>query len=598
MIGEGDSLRDCKWKKYHRSISLTDQAFDDTGGFSYTLTLYPTDAMFEMYSTKNPSVAAFGVACVIVFTSLMFALYDCLMSKSIRKKGSLLAAKREFVRYVSHEVRTPLNTVCLGLNLLQDDLQQAFGKKKKHHKKDLPALLGDEEEEKSSSPAVEGQQSAQASALQLAEEILTSAHSAVSVLNDFLNYDKIENKSLTLDLSVLNVWHGLEQTLTTFKVPAEAKTVDLRLDFDTLGETDEVERPLPVCGSAKDLPLSTLQKRMIADPARIAQVFRNLLSNAIKFTGNGGKVTVNAKWIPPASTPKPKKGGQHDLVTLSNGTEIIASSVGFIQVTIQDNGAGMTKKQLDQVFAAGVQFNRNMLQSGEGSGLGMYIAKEIVAQHGGLLTARSDGIGMGSTFVVLLPLYYIPDDCLPDGLHRKLQLQLSAESFAGPGESASREDHQMAITSNKVFEPLHILVVDDAVSNRKLLQRMLERMGHICDEAKDGAEAIQKVLGDGQVEGRPYFDTILLDSEMPVLSGPDAVKKLRDEGVDSFVVGITGNVLPEDISYFKRCGANEVLHKPVDFDALGALWMEFGIGGGNADLGQVVESMPPVLLRD
>ena len=69
------------------------------------------------------------------------------------------------------------------------------------------------------------------------------------------------------------------------------------------------------------------------------------------------------------------------------------------------------------------------------------------------------------------------------------------------------------------------------------------------------------------------------------MNGPDAVKKLRHGGCDSFVVGITGNVLPEDITHFKDCGANEVLHKPVDLDSLAALWMEYGIsggGGGNA----------------
>jgi CheY-like chemotaxis protein len=64
---------------------------------------------------------------------------------------------------------------------------------------------------------------------------------------------------------------------------------------------------------------------------------------------------------------------------------------------------------------------------------------------------------------------------------------------------------------------------------------------------------------------------------MPVLNGPGAVAQVRKLGCTSFIVGVTGNVLVEDVDYFKACGANSVFPKPLQLPSLEALWVEYGV---------------------
>lgn len=127
LQGKGD-LHNAAYDRYRQGTVLT-AGYDDfypIASTTYTLNLYPNQEFMDIYSTKNPEIAAIGAFAIIMFTSIMFALYDCLVQRNINKNQSLLQAKRQFVRYVSHEVRTPLNTVCMGLKLLQEEIRCLF----------------------------------------------------------------------------------------------------------------------------------------------------------------------------------------------------------------------------------------------------------------------------------------------------------------------------------------------------------------------------------------------------------------------------------------------------------------------------------------
>jgi CheY-like chemotaxis protein len=252
------------------------------------------------------------------------------------------------------------------------------------------------------------------------------------------------------------------------------------------------------------------------------------------------------------------------------------SPIGTVIITVKDSGPGLSPEQQQALFHQGVQFNPNELQAGQGSGLGLWISKEIVSLHHGTILVTSDGLGTGSVFKVTLPvvlreslgsclgtLTALPLSCASGEQKSLLGDSLFPIPEPGPRpESPPKQEPESPPESQREPEresrPRHVLVVDDAASNRKLVCRLLRSKGFVCHEAENGAECVEKVMS----REHPY-DLILMDFEMPVMNGPSAARRLRENRCDLLIVGVTGNVLPEDQSYFLEHGANVVLRKPL-----------------------------------
>ena len=112
--------------------------------------------------------------------------------------------------------------------------------------------------------------------------------------------------------------------------------------------------------------------------------------------------------------------------------------------------------------------------------------------------------------------------------------------------------------------PLRVLVVDDADSNRKLLARLVSKDGAaVCEQARDGQEAVNMVQGD---VGR--YDVVLCDKEMPVMDGYGAVREMRRLGVACPIIGVTANALVNDQAEFIACGLDALVTKPVNITLL------------------------------
>ena len=244
-----------------------------------------------------------------------------------------------------------------------------------------------------------------------------------------------------------------------------------------------------------------------------------------------------------------------------DGSDVNLLREGRVCVEVVDTGVGMTQEQVAKVFVDGTQFNVNQLQAGKGSGLGMYIAKGICKRHGGSLDCWSKGLGHGTTFTMTMPLYRVTVPHVP------LQQENS-------GISEDKE-HDTTEAALEHF-PLRVLVVDDSSSNLKLLTRLLANRGHNCDGARNGQEALELVR-----EQLDFYDSILMDYEMPVMDGPTACSQMRAIGCSAFIVGISGNIMPEDVAYYKGSGANAVLPKPFKLNLLENLWTEYGVSGRN-----------------
>jgi signal transduction histidine kinase len=120
--------------------------------------------------------------------------------------------------------------------------------------------------------------------LLLSEQLHSSADSAVDILNDLLNYDKIERGNLTLERTIIPIWALVERTVREFGLAASSKNIKLIVGFQ-FDESTVIE-------STSDLTKEQKELRVIGDTVRITQVVRNFVSNALKFTKEGGKWTT------------------------------------------------------------------------------------------------------------------------------------------------------------------------------------------------------------------------------------------------------------------------------------------------------------------
>eukprot|EP00607_Mallomonas_marina_P002249 CAMPEP_0182439230 /NCGR_PEP_ID=MMETSP1167-20130531/86308_1 /TAXON_ID=2988 /ORGANISM="Mallomonas Sp, Strain CCMP3275" /LENGTH=265 /DNA_ID=CAMNT_0024632879 /DNA_START=341 /DNA_END=1138 /DNA_ORIENTATION=- len=241
----------------------------------------------------------------------------------------------------------------------------------------------------------------------------------------------------------------------------------------------------------------------------------------------------------------------------------IESVVSTLKIQVIDNGPGISSDNLKQLFRDVVQFSPEKLQAGGGSGLGLWIAQKIVKMHGGSLKAESDGEGYGTTFTLQLDLNQMTTEDIPeidDSMH---MLPPPIIQFAG-------EEKSTDLVSIK-----SVLIVDDARLNRKMAHKILNKYVKIIYEAEDGCAALQ-VLTESMESGQS-FDLIMMDFVMPNMDGPTATKKIREMGYNGLIIGVTGNALDDDIKHFKTQGADDVLPKPLDVNALQSLLRENGM---------------------
>ena len=544
--GEGD-LHNPNYDGMGKSVTLTDDDLFADLSVGFSIHFYPNDALYVAYS-GSPIVAALVTAGLVVVVSLLFFLYDFFVRREFSAKKELLDSKRKFMRFVSHECRTPLNAVCMSLCVVRHEIAASLGygsaealqqeldgddrtasttatniftnhiddsimtpEAAVKDIKSLPTLTSSLMMGKGKTPTKE----MAIEWFNTANDVLANTQSAVEVLTDLLNFDKIETDTLVLEITKVPIWLLIESTMAEFRLSAANKKIQFDVTFHPPSISEE-DSSAPIFNS-RDIPIEMVSQQVVGDEVRLRQVFRNLASNAIKFTPENGSISIRAKWA--ASNNYGRTANNKSVnFQLNNGEYICLNSSGNLELVVEDSGVGMSPEQLSQLCSAGVQFNANELQGGKGSGLGLYITKGIIEQHNGTIAASSPGLALGTKVLVTLPLYDTTTKADEDGLSR---LAIEDLEYGGREKNESRIDKATSLLDNPIKkfpevrkEALHVLVVDDVSSNRKLLGRLLSINGHSFDQAENGLIAVDLVRK--ALEKQVVYDSVLLDFEMPV----------------------------------------------------------------------------------
>lgn len=254
---------------------------------------------------------------------------------------------------------------------------------------------------------------------------------------------------------------------------------------------------------------------LMADQQRLAQVIINLVSNAIKFTA-AGSITISAT-LEPSSTSETQ-----------------------LYITIKDTGIGMTEEECARLFQKFKQASREITAKYGGSGLGLVIGKKLVERMGGNMQVASQK-GQGTEFNFTIAT--------------RVLSQQEYQAYADSLTTLSPPN----LTSSKPISSKNILVVEDNSMNQTILKRYLERGGHKCEIANNGHEAL------AQWE-KLTFDLIFMDIEMPEMNGLQATQEIRKRerelGIETAIVGLSGNANKEERDAALSAGMNGYLTKP------------------------------------
>jgi signal transduction histidine kinase/ActR/RegA family two-component response regulator len=315
-----------------------------------------------------------------------------------------------------------------------------------------------------------------------------SAKSQLKMVNDLLDIGRISTGKLKVESRPMQLARVARLAIDGARPAAAAKGIEIVARFSS--------------GAGE----------LRADAERLQQVIGNLLSNAVKFTASGGRITVGLR---------------------DDGE--------FTELTVEDTGQGIPPELLPHIFDRFRQGDDSSTRQSSGLGLGLTLVREIVALHGGSVSARSAGAGAGATFCVRLP-----------------RARLLAESPAQV-DGAERELPERRQT----LDGLSILVVDDELEARTVVAEMLRLEGASVTVTDSAPAALRQLQAQGA-----RFDIVVTDIGMPIEDGYSLVRKLRSSqsGKRMLVIAVTGYASRSDVAAAMDAGFDLHVPKPVDFD--------------------------------
>ena len=303
----------------------------------------------------------------------------------------------------------------------------------------------------------------------------------------------------------------INDVLDFSKIEADRMELD-RTGFAPVALVESVVKLFGINARGKGIGLAAqidpaMPAILAGDPLRLRQVLSNLVGNAIKFTASGG-VTVKASVV------------------------AIADDETRLRFEVTDTGIGIDDEGRKRLFAPFVQVDAATTRKFGGTGLGLAISKRLVGLMGGQIGVDST-VGAGSTFWFTVAL-----------------------AKATPAEISAVQTANQPVEKNTDIIGAHVLVAEDNLPNKRLIERLLARLGVDAEIVGNGVDAVAAAQGKA-------FDLILMDCHMPELDGFDATREIRAGGSSIPIIALTADAMSGDREVCIEAGMDDYLAKPI-----------------------------------
>ena len=397
--------------------------------------------------------------------------------ENVRLKEEAAKAKSIFLANVSHELRTPLNGV-IGMSELL---------------KETP--LNEDQKE-------------------FANSIRVCADTLLIVINDILDYSKLEAGKLKLYYSPLNLKETILEVVRALIFTNHERGLETKVDLD-------LDPELLVMG----------------DPVRLHQLFMNTMSNSYKFTKKGS-VHVRAR--------REHEDSESLTVTCS----------------VADTGIGITQDQASRLFTPFSQADSSTQREFGGSGLGLSICKALIEVMSGKISLESQ-VGVGTTVYFTIKFPKAAKTATKARAPITAQAPDAMATWSSEGGSSSKSPS--FDLSQIPRKDLRICIAEDNPINQKIAVSFVSKLGFKSEAYNDGLQAVE-ALRQRSSEKNP-FHLVLMDVQMPVLDGYDATRLIRadeDPAVrEVLVIAMTASAIQGDKEKCLEAGMNNYLAKPV-----------------------------------
>jgi CheY-like chemotaxis protein len=340
--------------------------------------------------------------------------------------------------------------------------------------------------------------------------VRTSAESLMTILNDVLDFSKIESRKLTLEAVRFVLADVIGEAVKPLAVAADHKGIAL------------------LCNIAPHLPAS-----VVGDPVRLKQVVTNLIGNAIKFTEQGQ-------------------------VVLSIREDSRSDDSICLHFSVRDTGIGIPADKHAAIFEAFRQADGSTTRRFGGTGLGLAISSTLVTLMDGRIWVESEpGVGSAFHFTAVFKRA-AKDDAAAERSRRADSPALIVDDHAD-----SRPIPALATTEPQPSQvrPASVLVAEDNVVNQRVVVGLLSRRGHRVVMVSNGEEAVAATE-------RETFDIVLMDVQMPGMGGFEATAAIRarerETGHHVRIVAMTAHAMNGDRERCLAAGMDGYLSKPID----------------------------------